>query len=356
MSEENKKTNFFKQAFKSVKDLDKYEDFAAEQPKVAFKYLLKMVLIFTVIIAAFYTYKIVDSLNNIYSDLKSIVPEFSYSNGELTVNGEQPIILKQLEESVGKLIIDTNITDNATQQYEEEIKESAATVLVLKDKIIMTSNDAAGQVLYNYSDIIDTYGITEFTKQDVINYIDGMNVISIYSSIYSSIYLIIFIYLFIVYFMSTLIDVLILTVLTFIVSRISRIRLKFAPSFNIAVHGITLPVLLNLIYIIVNLLTGFTIKYFQFMYTTISYIYVIVAILMIKTDFINRQIELIKIAGEQEKVREELKKQKEEKEKKKEEENKEKEPKENNGKKEKQKEDDGELEGGVNPSVIQEKQ
>lgn len=77
------------------------------------------------------------------------------------------------------------------------------------------------------------------------------------------------------------------------------------------------------------------------MYTTISYIYVIVAVLMIKTDFITRQLELMKIAQEQEKIKEELEKQKEEKEKK---------PKE----KKKQKEDDGELEGGVNPSVIQE--
>ena len=66
------------------------------------------------------------------------------------------------------------------------------------------------------------------------------------------------------------------------------------------------------------------------------------------------QLELIKIAEEQQKVREELQKQKEEKEDKKEDE--EKEPKENKDKKKKQKEDDGELEGGVNPSVIQEKQ
>lgn len=351
MEEKNQKINFFKQAFKSVKDLDKYEDFAGEQPKVAFKYLLKLILIFTIIITAFYSYKIVDSLNNVYSNLKSVLPEFSYSNGELTVNGEQPIILEQFEESIGKVIIDTNTTEDANVKYEEEIKQSTVAVLVLKDKVIMTSNGTAGQVMYKYTDLVNTYGLTEFTKQDVINYIDGLNIVSIYSSIY----LMIFVYLFIVYFIAILIDVLMLSVLAFLVSRITRIRLKFAPSFNIAVHAITLPVLLNLIYIIINLLTGFNIKYFQFMYTTISYIYVVVAILMIKTDFINRQLELIKIAQEQEKVRQEMQKQKEEKEKEKEEKQ-EKEPKENKGRKKKQKDDDGELEGGVNPSVIQEKQ
>ena len=353
MSEENnKKTNFFKESFKSVKDLDKYEDFAGEQPKVAFKYLLKLVLVFTIIVTAFYSYKIVDSLNNMYSNLKDVLPEFSYSNGQLTVNGEQPIILEQFEESIGKVIIDTNIVEDATVKYEEEIKQSTVAVLMLKDKVIMTSNGTAGQVMYNYSDLTTAYGLTEFTKQDLINYIDGMNVVSIYSSVY----LMIFVYLFIAYFISIFVDVLILSLLVFLVSRMTRIRLKFAPSFNIASHAITLPVLLNLIYVIVNLLTGFTVKYFGVMYNTISYIYIVVAILMIKTDFINRQLELIKIAQEQEKVRQEMQKQKEEKEKEKEEEKQEKEPKENKGRKKKQKEDDGELEGGVNPSVIQEKQ
>ena len=350
--ESNKKTNFFKEAFKSVKDLDKYEDFASEQPKVAFKYLFKLVLIFAVIVTTVYTYKMVHSLNNIYSDLKEVIPEFSYVNGQLTVEGEQPIILKQFEESMGKIIIDTNIEENATEQYASEIDNSAVTIMLLKNKLIVTTNGTAGQVVYNYSEITNIYEVTEFTKQDAINYIESRNIIYIYLSIY----LMVFVYLFILYFISIFMDALVFTILAFIVSKISGIRLKFAPSFNIAVHSITLPVLLNLIYIIVNLLTGFYIKYFNFMYITISCIYVTVAILMIKTDFINRQLELIKIAQEQEKIKQELQKQKEEKEKEEENKDKEKKPKENKSKKKKQKEDDGELEGGVNPSVIQEKQ
>ena len=159
-----------------------------------------------------------------------------------------------------------------------------------------------GQVTYSYEDIAKGYGIIEFTKEDVINYVEGMNIISLCASVY----FIIFIYLFIIYFITIFMDVLLLSVLAYIVSRMSRIRLKFAPSFGIAVHGITLSVILNLIYIVVNLFTGFEIKYFGLMYSTISYIYVIVAILMIKTDFIQRQFELMKLAQEQEKVREEM--------------------------------------------------
>ena len=86
------------------------------------------------------------------------------------------------------------------------------------------------------------------------------------------------------------------------------------------------------------------------MYNTISYIYVIVAILMIKTDFINRQLELIKLAEEQEKIKAEIKQKEEEEKQKKQEENKKPEEKENNetkDKKKKEKKQKGDEEKGV---------
>ena len=225
-------------------------------------------------------------------------------------------VVEDYEELAGKVVIDTNASEDEIKEYETD---KTIGILVLKDKCIILSNQTMGQVTYQYTDLAKNYQINEFTKQDVVNYVEGMNRISLYATIY----FMIFIYLFIIYLISILMDVLLLSILAWVISRISRIRLKYAPSFSIAIHSITLPVFLNLIYIIVNLLTGFRIKYFQLMYSTISYIYVIVAILMIKTDFINRQKELIKLAEEQEKIKEELaRKEQEEKEKQEQQENK----------------------------------
>ena len=342
MSEENnKKTNFFKEVFKSIKDLDKYEDFALEKPSKAFKYLVKLVAIFCILICVFYTYQIVQNMSDIYANLKNKLPEFSYSQGILKMDSEETIVIEEYKDMFGKIIIDTNISENEVNKYEQEINDGELGILVLKDKFIILSNGAMGQVSYKYEELAKAYNITEFTKQDLVNYVEGMNAVSIYGSIY----FVIFVYLFIAYGISILLDVLMLSLLAYIVSRISNIRLKFGPSFSIAIHGITLPVILNLIYIIVNLFTGFTIKYFQLMYSTISYIYVIVAILMIKTDFINRQMELMKLAQEQEKVREELKKKEEEEQKeenkKPEKENKEKKEENTNKKKKKTDEEEG---------------
>lgn len=320
MSEENnKKTNIFKEIFKSIKDLDKYEDFATEIPMKAFQYLLKLILIFVAIITLFYTYKIVKNMNDIYANLNNKIPEFSYNKDGLQVDSKEPIIIDDYKDTLGNIIVDTTNSKEIGKYQEELNKKNESGILVLKDKMVLLPNGSNGQVTYNYKDLFEIYEVEEFNKQDIVNFAENLNV----GSLYLSIYFIMFIYFFIVYFISILIDVLLLSILAYIVSRMFKIQLKYASSFAISVHSLTLPIILNLIYIIVNLLIGFEIKYFNIMYTTISYIYVIVAILMIKTDLINRQIELIKLAQEQEKVREEMRKREEEEKEKQKEENKE---------------------------------
>lgn len=328
MTEENNKNNhFFKQVLKSIKDLDKYEDFALELPKKSFKYLLKLIAIFCIMICIFYTYQIVSNANKIYVNLKNNLPDFSYSDGNLILSSQEPVVIEEYKDVFGKIIIDTN---SNLDKYEEDKQVG---IVLLKDKFVLLSNNGMGQVTYKYIDLLQGYGVTEFTKQDAVNYIGNINVVSIYTSIY----LVIFGYLFIAYGISILLDVLLLSLLAYMASRISGMRLKLGPSFSVGVHSITLSVLLNLIYIIVNLFTGFTIRYFGLMYSTISYIYVIVAVLMIKTDFINRQMELMKLAEEQEKVREELRKQEELNKEKEKQENKKPEEKNKEGQEKKQK-------------------
>ncbi len=165
-------------------------------------------------------------------------------------------------------------------------------------------------IIYAYKfHVSDEQGI-EFFKKNILNLdyeMEQMQIMDIDSIIIENkANVIIPIWIFILYFTSFLVDAVILAALGYIVSIMYRIKIKYKATFNMALHALTLPIVLNLLYIIVNAFTGFYIKYFQIMYTTISYIYMIVAILMIKTDIITRQMELIKIQAEQEKVREEI--------------------------------------------------
>ena len=305
--QETKKIGFFKKVLKSIKDFDKYEDFALESLSDTLKYLLKIMIIFAIIIAAVYTYKVLTGANNIYIGLKDKIPEFNYENGILSVDSDEIITIDDYKDTIGTIVIDTKTESGNIKEYMDQNSDKGIKILFLKDGFTISNLSINGQTSYKYNDLLSTYNITSGTKNDLINYIDNLNIIYIFASVF----LILFVYLFFIYLITITTDVLLLSFVAYLSSRIFRIKLKFGVSFNIAVHAITLPIILNLIYIIINLFTRFEIKYFQIMYYTISYIYIVVAILMIKTDFINRQAELIKIANEQMKVKEELEKENE---------------------------------------------
>ena len=74
-------------------------------------------------------------------------------------------------------------------------------------------------------------------------------------------------------------------------------------------------IILSTIYSVVYSLTGFVIEYFDIMYLLVSYIYIIAAILIIKSDLIKQQMELQKIYKVEKEVKKELEEQRENKEK-----------------------------------------
>jgi len=78
-----------------------------------------------------------------------------------------------------------------------------------------------------------------------------------------------------------------------------------------AFYALTLSIILNIIYLAVNILTGFTITYFGIGYNLISYIYLVTAILIIKSDLIKQQMELMRIIEVQKQVKKDFEERKE---------------------------------------------
>ena len=92
-------------------------------------------------------------------------------------------------------------------------------------------------------------------------------------------------------YVSTLLNIVVISVLGYLASRIMRIPLKYKATFNMAVSAVTLPLILNVIYTIANLITGFKINNFELMYDLIAYVYMMVAIMFIRTEIIKKNIE-----------------------------------------------------------------
>lgn len=143
-----------------------------------------------------------------------------------------------------------------------------------------------------------------------------------------------FVYLYIAYLIQILIDILLLSVVGYLLSKIISVRFKYKSIFNMSVYALTFSIILYMIYIIINLFTGFTVKYFEIAYNAIAYIYIITAMLMIKSDLIKQQIEVDKIVQEQKKIIKEENKEEQKGDKPKEEDKKEKKDKEKNNKEE----------------------
>ena len=194
------------------------------------------------------------------------------------------------------------MTNEQINKYEEEIKNYYNGAVILQDKVILKTNMASVLTTISVKDIADQLNLVKFEKQDLMNALSGNNVYKIYAAFY----IVMFIYLFVVYLSTVLLDAILYSLIGCITGILSNLRIRFRNVYNIAIYSMTLPIILNLIYIIVNILTGYTVKYFNVLYMAIACIYVIAAILIIRSDIIKQQIELSKIMQEQEKVRQEM--------------------------------------------------
>lgn len=317
---EERKIGFFKRMFRAIKDFDEYKEYAIEKTGTSIKYFLKLMLFFSLIISIAMTIRFYSWMDEGLEYIKNNIAEFELKDGKLTVSQEEPIIIENENSPLNIILIDTRErTEEEKNEQIEKVKSYTSGMLLTEDQIMLKmpfSEQGQTESWYSY----EALGVENITKESLIVNATTGNLLYM-SFIF---YLGTVAYLFVMYAVLALLDVVLLAILGFIVSRILRIPLRFAPTWNVAVYALTLPILLNALYIFVNVLFGIEIKYFGVMYNAISYIYMITAILLIKSDIIKRNMEVSAIVEEQEKVKQELERQREEEEKRKQEEEKEK--------------------------------
>ena len=306
---QTKKMKFFKRLWYSISKIEKYPDMAAEGFKRALGYLVKIVMLLTLVISAGMIYQTNTLVQKGINYLNNEFPEFTYKDGMLSVASETELKINQEKFPIGEVIVDTNTDDEQkVNQYINEVTENGEGVVVLKDKIIVKNSSVVGTINYSYKDTFEQMGITEFNKQDVIDYTNGSGMIKLYASLF----LTIFVYSFIMYFLTTISNVVLLSIFGFITTLIAKIRMRYVAIFNMSVYAITLSVILNMLYIGVNIFIPFSMEYFQVMYVAVAAIYLVAAILILKSDFIKKQAELMKIEEAEELIKKENEEEKKE--------------------------------------------
>lgn len=202
--------NFFKKIKISIFDFDKYYTIAGESFKRTTLYLAEIIIIFSLVIALIFLFKI----DKIFSDYDA----YKASN------------------------------DSSTYTYK----------------------------------ITDGYTLTGSQMDILAN--AGLGNMFVY----------LWIFTFIVYFITGLINALAISVIGIITEKFIGLPLKYSAVYAISVSALTLPTILQLIYIIINFYTGFTMNYFQVMYLLIAYVYILAAMLMLRSNLIKKKTEVSK--------------------------------------------------------------
>lgn len=314
---EEKELSFFRKMIISIKNFEKYPELASKKIGVVLSYLIKLLAIFTIIVSIVCVYKFSLEFKNVISNIETEIPNFTFKDNKLHLESNSAIFKENLDGIFNTIIIDTNeISKETENSYNEIIKKTANGIIVLQDKLIIKNENINGNLEYSYEKITEKSQIYEFDKQQFLEYFSGMNL----KLIYIGFFIITYIYMFLIYITGIWVDILFLAVFGYITGLILRIRIRFAAMCKIAIHSLTLPIILNVIVILLETFTSFRVKYFEFMYIGIACVYILTAILMIKSDLIKHKEELMKIIEEQEKVKEELERQEEEKQRQKQEE------------------------------------
>ena len=242
-----KRDGFFKTVLKSIKDFDKYEQFGLEGMGRTCLYLLQMVAIITIIVVAVLIYQFSTTMQSAVIYFNDNVQEMSYTDGILTVNSNQKLEVDTNSTIAQKIIVDTSdLTDEQIEQYRTDLNDLNSGIILLKDKILIKNEMLTAITETTYTDILSQYNITNLDKQSVLDYIYANQ-----SQVYISVAIVEFIYMFAIYLTSILMDTLVLALLGLIVSRIAGMKIKFSACFSMGVHALTLPIILNILYILV---------------------------------------------------------------------------------------------------------
>lgn len=316
---EHKKVAFFKRVKNAIIDFDEYKVFAEEKISVAIKYILKFMLIFTLIVVAVMVCQFIKQTNEVKSYIETDFPEFSLQDNTLIIEGDKQRIIKGTDDNYFGFIVDGS-AENASDI--PEANDYQRVICFLKNRVVVRGIDAIESSI-TYQQINDVYSINDLNKARLLEMLSGNDMIKIFA-IFS---VVMFIYLYIIYLVQILLDILILSIVGYLLSRIVGLKFKYSAIFNMSTYALTLPIILYMLYIVLNTLTGFYIKLFDIAYNAISYIYIATAMLMIKSDLIKRHMELAQVIKVQKEVQketeEENKEEKDKKEEKKEEDKKE---------------------------------
>ena len=293
--------SFLKRLKIAIFNLDEYGIFIEEKLGVAIRYILLITFFTSIVLGIISTTSISKEFRKGLDYFENDFPDFSFEGTKLRLN---EIVYGFDEEYNVKLIADSSddMSTDKINEYMSNNKDTDTFILVLKDKIIYRNYDLKTE--YSYDNLNSVIKLKDSSKQDILN---EFNSLGGYNSILVSGFIASALALFIESIIEILLYAILVAIVGLIVGRMCGIIMRTSVAGTLAIYSLTVSVLCSFIYSIVYNYTGFEIKNFDVMYLIIAYIYMIAAILIIKTDLMKQTAELMRIKSTEEQVRDELK-------------------------------------------------
>lgn len=237
---------FFQKILHSVAGFGKYRFFIRQRPGKAVVYLLLLSLILGVASLIPLVVDFNNAISGFITDFDKSVPNFTFENGKLSVEGNMPIILGEGNSTV--------IIDTSDRTDESVLGNYDNAILITSDRMIQKTY--ANRQVTNFSLM---QGV-KFDRESVKRVLPFIKFLSVFIIIFGSIFFI----------CAKFFSALIVSLIGLIINAVRGTALPYSDVFKISVYSLTLPLLIGTL---INL-TGVNIPYLYLIFYLIAIVYV----------------------------------------------------------------------------------
>lgn len=218
----------------------------------AILYLLAICILFSLIFSTYFGITFSSKINTLNEEIEKNIPNFSITDGILTVDSTKPIIFG---DKSGYFVIDTtgSTKTNELLNYEKAFLIDSTSIHVISNSTIQS---------INFADMNEFNGINKGSITTIVNKIKVLVIILVF------IFYPIFLFL-----INLLLGLTITPLMGLIINVIAETKLNYADLIRISIYALTVPILLMIVINCLGLALPFIIKSAIYLLITGVYMY-----------------------------------------------------------------------------------
>lgn len=308
---------FFHTLKVSIFQFDKYHEIIQQRTRKMLLFLFEIVVLVALIITGAVVLRLNNTYDYAYNFAKDNLPNFTITKEGFHMDIEEPLIYKNTEYFNSVVVFDNN-TEN--KKYLDEANQNSAIYLIFTKNSLVFKIPGTLTTEYKFADMFPdkkqstntvntaenaaenvAENVTENTvanetaenkeqkidKEYILKVFDAETMRTTIGKLAIYLFLLLFLSLVII----SLINIFALAVLGYVFAKIIKMPFKFGNVFNMAIAATALPSILLCVYMVINILTGFTIAKFDILYALVSYIYLGAAILILRSNMNKTKVE-----------------------------------------------------------------